>query len=171
MGQLRENRIAESLICAGLLLLLAIVFFDVGGNAEDPAPGLGGSSVATTQPPLEAARLLFDVESFGALTVTTNSSNPFYTGYFVPSPQPEPEPITTRIVSFVYLGFYETDDGRRKAYLSMDGETISRRPGESIAENLWVDRIDKREIVLLGGTEKTNTIGFKQERKIVLPKE
>ena len=53
----------------------------------------------------------------------------------------------------------------------MDGETITRRPGESIADNLWVDRIDKREVVLLGGSQKTNVIAFKQESKIELPKE
>ena len=171
MNHLRDNRIAESLVCAGLLVLLAVVFMDVGGGTTKPEALPSGQRSALELPPLEAARLLFDVESYGGLVVTTNSSNPFYTAYFVPAPPPAPPPASTRIVSFTYLGFYETADGRRKAFLSMDGETITRRQGEAISGVLWVGTIDKQEIVLLGGALKTNVVGFKQESKIELPKE
>lgn len=166
--QLTENRIAEGLVCAGLLILLTVVFMDIGGSATDTREAPAGQSPALAQPPLEAARLLFDVKSYGGLIVTTNSSNPFFTGYFVPAPPPAAPPPSTRIVSFVYLGFYETADGRRKAYVSVDGETLSRKQGEAVADRLRVGRFDKGELVLLGGALETNVVAFKQESKIEL---
>lgn len=160
---------AEGLLCAGLAILLAFLFVDVTRKPSDPVESPSPRSESVPLPPLEAARVLFDVESFGGLVVTTNSSNPFYTGYFVPAPTPEATPSTTKSVSITYLGFFETAEGSRKAYLSVDGQTVSLAPGGIVAGKLSVDRIEKSEIVLLGGTLTTNTVGFRQESVIEIP--
>lgn len=160
---------AEGLLCAGLALLLAFLFADITKKPSDPVESPSPRSESVPLPPLEAARVLFDVESFGGLVVTTNSSNPFHTGYFVPAPAPDPRPSTTKSVSIAYLGFFETEAGSRKAYVSVDGQTVSLMPGGIVAGKLSVDRIGKTEIVLLGGTLTTNTVGFRQELQIEIP--
>ncbi len=166
-----ENRIAEALVFAGLLALLGVVFADIGGEKPTATERPGAGAAAATELPVQAAQLLLDMESYGALIVPTNSSNPFYTDYFVPA-KPEPvAPPATRTVEIGYQGHYRTQDGRRKAYLSLDGKTLKLTPGETVVGPLKLATIERAEIVLIDAESTTWRIAFKAVGKIEIPNE
>ncbi len=165
----QENRVAEALVFAGLLALFVVVFVDIGGEKPTVAERPGAGAAAATELPVQAAQLLLDMESYGVLIVPTNSSNPFYTDYFVPA-KPEPaKPPATRLVKIGYLGHYQTQDGRRKAYLSLDGKTLKLTAGETVVGPLKLASIAREEAVLIDAEAKTWRIAFKAVGEIEIP--
>lgn len=166
-----ENRIAEALVCAGLLALFVVVFADIGGESPSVTEGPRVGAAASTELPLQAAQLLLNMESYGALIVPTNSSNPFYTDYFVPAKPAPVEPPATRTIAVGYNGYYQTQDGRRKAYLSLDGETLKLKVGESVVGALKLATIERDEAVLIDAEANTWRVGFKTVSKIEIPNE
>jgi hypothetical protein len=164
-----ESRLAEALVFAGLLALFGIVFADIGGAPTISQGGGGVGAESTTELPLKAAQLLLDMESYGALIVPTNSSNPFYTDYFTPAKPESKEPPATRLLKIGYLGYYETQDGRRKAYLSFEGNTLKLRPGETVTGDLKLATIERAEVVLIDAESKISRIGFKSIGEIEVP--
>ncbi len=101
--------------------------------------------------------------------VPTNWSYHLYTDYFVQA-KPEPaKPPATRLVKIGYLGHYQTQDGRRKAYLSLDGKTLKLTAGETVVGPLKLASIDREEAVLIDAEAKTWRIAFKAVGEIEIP--
>lgn len=166
-----QNGKGEVLVFLGLAVLLAVVFADVGGEEPVVSENGEGTSNGGAQLPLEAARMLLNMESYGALIVPTNSSNPFYTEHFLPKVKPTPEPAKTRTVSIVYQGHYKTQDGRRKAYFSVDGELKKVTLTEMIVGDLTLAVIERKRAAAMSSSGEFHDLEFKAAVKIEIPNE
>ena len=164
-----QNGMAEGLVLIGLAVLLAVVFADVGGEEPVVFELERGAAPGGARLPLEAAQMLLNMKSYGALIVPTNSSNPFYTEHFVPKPKPKPEPAKTRKVSIVYQGRYKTQDGRRKAYFSVDGELQKVKLTETIVGNLKLAIIERKQAAAITPSGDMHYFDFKSKVEVEIP--
>ncbi len=167
--ELTENKIAEGIVFLCLLALATVVFMDIGGDLPERPEPPKGASLASAELPLKAAQTLFDMESYGELVVTTNSSNPFYTEYFVPVKPPPPAPPLTRKVSVLYQGFYATQDGRKKAFLTIDGAPVKMSLGETSKDGLMLGVIERKEVHFVDASTKEHIVKFKEPALIEVP--
>jgi hypothetical protein len=161
-----QSRIIEGTVFAGLAILLVVTFLEMGGRTPTLREAPATLDGAVPAPPLGAARVLFDLESYGKLIVSTNNSNPFNTDYFVPAPPPI---AIARKLSLSYRGYFETGAGVRKAYLSVDGVTVGVKVGDTVSASVRVDRIEKGSIILSDGAGRTHVLGFRKESAIEIP--
>lgn len=169
-----KSRLIEGTVFAGLAILLVVTFLEMGGRTPTLREAPATLDGAVPAPPLGAARVLFDLESYGKLIVSTNNSNPFNTDYFVPVPPPAPPPAPppiaiARKLSLSYRGYFETGAGVRKAYLSVDGVTVGVKVGDTVSASVRVDRIEKGSIILSDGAGRTHILGFRKESAIEIP--
>ena len=180
--------------CLALLLfgvgVTILVIRNLGGAPPQPPqsstlpPSQSDSPSQLTDDNLQT---IFSVPSSNLVKVAQKEANPFYTEHYVPPPEPapqaepqpkpppEPEP-KTKTVELIYRGFFETQNGNRKAYVLVN-ESLNRAVIGSNLIGAWeVRTIDAQKMVLTAPANDETTdrqsleIPFNRKKTIEIPK-
>ncbi len=162
------------LIAAATLLVFAIT--DLGGNLPDRAEIKRQNHPPDFTNVVEKIEGLFATETLTALRPVTNAVNPFYTTHFQPPPAPAPAPVaptpppaTTKKVSIVYQGVYETAAGVKKAFIKVDQQLVVGDLGAKVVADWVVDAIDRRTLTLKNAASETNMFQFNVAKEVEIP--
>jgi hypothetical protein len=166
LKSLEGERWLVVLLLAGLLALAAFVVadFDVGlpeFPRSERRPGL-------TAAPLPVGRIdaLWSTAALRELFPPTNVVSPFYTAHFVPA---VPKPPTTQKVSLTYLGFFQTAQGEKRAFVLVGDRMMVGPAGAKVVGDLVVGEIALQRLVLQNPSAQTNVLEFNKKKELELP--
>ena len=157
-------------IHGGLWGLLALTALRWGGRTPAFRGNTGSSQPAESPAPVARLTTLFASTSFPTTMATTNSTNPFYTTYFIPAPSPAPPPPpTSRKVDFTYQGYFETEGAPPNAIVKMDENFVITTVGRMIAQNLFVAQASMQTLLLTNANAQTNLLQLNVKKEIEVP--
>lgn len=96
----------------------------------------------------------------------TNQVSAFYTTHFVP---PQPKPPTTRKVNMTYLGFVQSTDGRRRAFVRVGDDTVIGTLGSNVVADLALATIGPLAVTLTNRVAQTNQLEFNTLKMVEVP--
>jgi len=162
---LKRDRWIATLLLVGLLTLLVLVLSDYGiGLPQFPRPARESENSLI---PISEAQLE-ELLAPGGVPVlrSTNLSNPFFTAHFQP---PKPPPPTTRKVSMIYQGFFQSTDGDKQAFVRVDDANLTVALGAPIVADLAVSEINVRTLTVTNSASRTNVLEFNQTVSLEVP--
>ncbi len=165
LNGLKRDRWFATLLLVALLVLLALVLRDYGvGLPRFPKSSHrpGAALLPVTKDQLDE---LVAPSAVPALH-STNLSNPFFTAYFQPPAPPAP---TTRKVNMIYLGFFETTDGEKQAFVRVDDADLTATLGRPIVADLSISEINVRTLTLTNSASRTNVLEFDKSTSVEVP--
>ena len=168
-----KNQWLAAFLPSGLLVLLVPICADLGGALPEPPTARPRTALTPPVRPVAKIAELFSAASLGRLAPSTNAANPFYTTYFQPPPPPPPPPVapkpTTRKISLVYQGFYQTAAGLKKAFVQADDRLLVEAVGNPIIGDLVVIDIGLRALTLKNSAARTNVLEFNIKQEVEIP--
>lgn len=158
------------------LALLVLALNHLGGDLPPRAEVKRQNNPSDFTNVVEKIEGLFATETLIALRPATNTVSPFYTTHFQPPPAPAPEPVapapppsTTKKVSVVYQGVYETAAGDKKAFVKVDQQLVVGNIGTKVVADWTVDTIDRRTLTLKNAVSETNIFQFNVPKEVEIP--
>jgi hypothetical protein len=161
-----RNRWFIAGVHAGLWALLYLAVSSLKGKAPD-----FHEADATTNPPQSPAPVaglegLFSPGIWPRSLSVTNTLNPFFTRYFVPT---NPPPPTTRKIEVTYQGFYQSGEGIKQTIFKLD-QTYGVAPiGARITNDLFVAGATIQELTLTNSAAQTNVVPLNAKKEIIIP--
>ena len=155
-------------VCAhvSLWLLLYLAVTKLGGKVPEVRDLSAGTPALQPLAPIAGLERLF-AESGWPKLVSTNSSDPFFTRYFVP-PAPPPPP-TTRKVLITYQGYYQTSGGAVTTIFKL-GEAFQVAPiGTRIETNLYLASATMQALTLTNLAGQTNILPLNAKTELTVP--
>ena len=169
--QLLRSRWLSWMIHAGLWILLYLSATRLGGKAsifhESQAPSSSAQQVIVPMAKLD--QLFSSPTIMRSVTTATNLPTPFFTRFFVPTPQVPPPAPTTRKLEVIYQGFYQTEEGPRYAVFNLAGGLMVAKIGGLVATNVYVAAANLQTAVLTNTTAQTNTLTLNTKKEIEVP--
>jgi hypothetical protein len=165
LKSLQRDRWIAILLLAGLLILLFLVLGDYGvGLPQFPRPVRESESAVLpiTEAQLEA---LLAPEAVPVLRAT-NLSSPFFTAHFEPR---KPPPPTTRKVSMIYQGFFESTDGDKQAFVRVGDANLTVALGGPVIADLAVSEISVPALTVTNSASRTNVLEFNKTVSVEVP--
>jgi len=169
LRSLQRDRWLAFLVLISLVVLLVIVVRSFGvGLPQYPATGpRPASELASIS--VREYELMFLAEAVPRLQPVTNGWNGFYTKHFEPPPKPPKKPVTTRQVTLVYRGLFQSDSGVRKAFVDVDGQVKVLLRGASVVADLGVASIERETLTLTNANAKAHQLAFDVPQKLEVP--
>ncbi len=164
-----RNRI-ESIV---LLIVVIIMTFQLSSHFGGELPDFDETdlSLAPSQPGF--LNRLADRPSYTPSQTNATwqgASNPFFTDYFTPPPEPLPPPKpTTKEVTILFHGWFESSQGQLQAFVSLDGKKAKGGVKDAVGENLTIEAIEAGQLIVKSADEIQHTIPFKKPTKITTP--
>ncbi len=156
------------------LILMGAILSDVVINLGGDIPQLPRLTVLE-RPQLSPSfdtriEALFTRPQSKALISSEPSHSPFFTRFFEPPKKiPPPKKPKTAKYKITFQGLYETSSEKQKIFLMVNDQFKSVLPGETIAADLILLRVERNSIEI-GRTNTTPTnIGFRQTTTIEIP--
>ncbi len=149
---------------AGLATLLSLTLLGLGGRVPDLRP-LGGEGRVTPEWPSPAqVGDWFSVGELARAVRQTNAINPFFTRHFQPPPPP-----STRRVTLTYQGSLESSDGKVRAFVLVDTNTLALAAGAVVVADHAVKSIALRTLILTNAAGQTNVLEFSVPKPLEVP--
>ncbi len=151
-------------VLSGLLVLLVLTVYRVGGNVPALRPLGGTNRLGPAALPVDAANEWFQPAQLTRLIGQTNFPNPFYTAHFAPPPPPSTKPV-----ELTYLGFMDSDNRPRRALVQVNNATQLLTNGSRLVADHVVKDIARRTLTLTNGASITNVLEFRIKKVIEVP--
>lgn len=166
LQQTLKSRWLTTLVHVGLWTLLVLALVKLGGRSLPYLETV--SHTSPPQNPVPVARLerVFDTLPDAKPLNAPDASSAFATTYFVPPPPPPP---TTRKVEITYLGYYQTGNDGRRAFLKMDEALLVSSIGDQIATNLFVSEAALQRLTLTNSAGQTNVLTLNAKKVVEVP--
>lgn len=153
--------------------LLALIISHMGGKAPEYHEVTSLSLPALTPVPVTRLEPLFAPSDWPGKVLDTNRPNPFYTTAFLPTPKPAPAPPppppTTRKVTLVYQGFYQTTGGPQMVTLKTAEGFTSAPVGAQILTNHFIATATFDTLALTNTSGKTNLLMLNKATELEIP--
>ena len=150
-----------------LLVYLAVTH--AGGRAPEFRDDTSFSQPAVSPAPVNRLAELFSPAEWARAAVPTNMPNPFFTRYFVPpTPTPVPPP-TTRKIEITYQGFFQTEDGPKRAVVKIGDGFMVTPVGSAVANQLFVADAGMQVLTLTNHAAQTNFVPLNTKKEFEVP--
>ncbi len=149
-------------LCLWCVLYLAVTH--LGGKTPDFR--IADFSTAPSPGPVPIAKMESLFSSAQWPNPATNTSNPFFTSYFVPI---TPPPATTRKVEVTYQGFYQAGDTFKHAVVKVGESFVVAVIGAPVTTNLFVAEATMQNLMLTNLAAQTNLLLLNAKKEIEVP--
>lgn len=154
-----------------LWVLLYLIVIRLGDRA--PASQASSSVFAPPQMPVPVARLgaLFSTNQWPQFPRGSNAPvSAFFTMHFVPPPSPAPPPPpSTKKVSVIYQGFYQTMDSDQRVIVKVADGFVIGRLGAPVATNHYIAAATMQSLLLTNTAGQTNWLPLNLKKEIEVP--
>lgn len=164
-----RNRI-ESIVLLGVVIIMS---FQLSSHFGGALPDFDETDLylAPSQPGF-LNRLAYRPSYNPSQTNATwqGESNPFFTDYFMPPPEPLPPPKpTTKEVTILFQGWFESSQEQLQAFVILDGKKAKGGVKDTIGENIIIEAIESGQLIVKSTDEIQHAIPFSKSTKITIP--
>jgi len=119
-----------------LLIVVIIMGFQLSSHFGGELPDFDETDLSLAPSQLGFLNRLADRPSYTPSQTDATwqgASNPFFTDYFTPPPEPLPPPKpTNKEVTILFHGWFESSQGQLRAFVSLDGKKAKGGVKDSI---------------------------------------
>ena len=171
-GSIQQSRMLIMLLLAGGLILLALVAADLEGDL--PNLPHGSSSGSTTEPlPVAAMTNVFEISPIPLRDSDDGEGGLFATSYFKPPkkdpPKKAPPEPTSRQLSVLYQGMIENSEGRRIAFLELDGKRMSLETNMPVVGEWTLQSIEPGYVQISRSAGENQRVDFRGRGTLEIP--
>ncbi|HEV2209152.1 MAG TPA: hypothetical protein VG167_10285 [Verrucomicrobiae bacterium] len=150
-----------------LVLYLAVVHAD--GHAPHFGEAPAGTVSTVNAIPVAKLDALLSPTQWTSLS-DQNTPNPFFTRHFVPPPSPAPPPpATTRKIEVTYEGYFQTEDGPKRALVKLGDEFVSAKVGGLLTTDLFIAEATMQTLTLTNHAARTNLLLLNTTNQLEVP--
>jgi hypothetical protein len=154
---------------AGLWLLLYVAISGLRGTPPTMREADGTSPAPERMVPVSKADHLLNRLNWPELLAATNTSNPFFTKHFTPSPAPPPPAPTTRKIELVYHGYYISDGSKKQTMVKMADAFLVTPIGSKVTANLYAADATVLSLTLTNTASQTNLLPLNVKKELEVP--
>lgn len=152
-----------------LWLLLGLVLFKVGGKAPDFHDSESFSAPPQNLTPVATLGSLFASVQWPNPASAGETSNPFFTRYFVPVPSPQPPAPTTRKIEVTYQGYFQAEGSPKTAIVKLADAFVVVAVGAPLASNFYVAEATMQSLTLTNAGAQTTLLPLNSKKEIEVP--
>jgi hypothetical protein len=166
------NLLSAAFIAVVLSVLALLVSFEMGGQFPELNMNSGGGAHNEVIP-ISKLEPLFSEETLSFASSIQGLPNPFETEYFAPKPKPKPKPKPPegQKFSLTYLGFFESSQGVKEAFIRIDGTTQSLSLESSLLKDHKLKSMETSKAVIVDGANNATELPFRESRTVEVRKE